>query len=468
MNRADSLRRIQRLMAVFVENIKASAAMGHTDINLVAEDILVPLLRIVLDYPNLKNLNAEEKKNFPGVDLGDFQKRVAIQVTSTSTTKKVEDSLKTFVGHGLDAHFSHLRFYIITERQGRYKGEGWADIIDGKFIFNKEKDILDSLDILGRISHLEDEEVHRIESYLETAIEKKVASSSTLSVRKMPEPQEQVFSNILELLFAEDLFVANVRKIAAPKPRGRRSAKPSLSASNANSRIVWDALKQIDQPNIRDWICYSGQLFTFKDLRRDDEPLRLAVETETIEKITSSEFYDSGEDQERAFKFLLVRCLSMRLAPKDVAWENEVKRYIFLPFEGEDVRKVGRRSVYTIKKKKGSAEVLHHRHLAFRVRYHRFSNRWFATITPDWFFTYNGINKSIFHSELVDGLKGFETNDTVLRHTRVICEVLQSEIKATLFEPAITYPYLWFGELLSFSGARLQLKISNGERASRS
>ncbi|MBE9125909.1 MULTISPECIES: SMEK domain-containing protein [unclassified Coleofasciculus] len=83
MNLKRSLDRISHLMSLFVTQVRAETAMGKTDINKVAETVLIPILAEVYGYKELKNLNYTEDSNYPGIDLGDETARVAFQITST-------------------------------------------------------------------------------------------------------------------------------------------------------------------------------------------------------------------------------------------------------------------------------------------------------------------------------------------------------------------------------------------------
>lgn len=62
--------------------------------NIVAEDVMRPILALVFDLPNLTNMNSSDK-NSAGVDLGDREAGVAIQITSRTDNEKVKDMLDT-------------------------------------------------------------------------------------------------------------------------------------------------------------------------------------------------------------------------------------------------------------------------------------------------------------------------------------------------------------------------------------
>ena len=93
MNLKKSRARISELMSKFVVQVESENAMGMLDINRVSEDVLIPLFSEVYDHADLKNLNTSEGPNFPAIDLGDKEKRMAYQITSTSTSQKIKDTL---------------------------------------------------------------------------------------------------------------------------------------------------------------------------------------------------------------------------------------------------------------------------------------------------------------------------------------------------------------------------------------
>jgi tetratricopeptide (TPR) repeat protein len=141
--------------------------MSRTDINKVAETILIPLFTEVYGYKELKNLNYTEDSNYPGIDLGDETARVAFQVTSTSDTKKVKHTLSKFVENKFYEKYEQLIIYILTKKQDSYSGSGYEEIIQGKFTFDKDKDIWDYRDILREVANFQIDKARKVESILE-------------------------------------------------------------------------------------------------------------------------------------------------------------------------------------------------------------------------------------------------------------------------------------------------------------
>lgn len=65
-------------MSCWITYIKISNSNSYTDINKISEGFVMNLLNIIFDW-DLKDLN-KEKMNYPGIDLGDSSKGVAVQL----------------------------------------------------------------------------------------------------------------------------------------------------------------------------------------------------------------------------------------------------------------------------------------------------------------------------------------------------------------------------------------------------
>ena len=166
MNLEKSQYKIRELMTRFVTEIKVAGAMDKTDINRVSENVLVPLLSEIYEHTELKNLNVD-RSNFPAIDLGDEKTGIVYQITSTANSQKIKNTLQKFVKHKLYEKYDHLVIYILKEKQKAYQGRGFDEIIQDKFSFDKERDILDYRDLLKEISGFSLDKLRVIESILE-------------------------------------------------------------------------------------------------------------------------------------------------------------------------------------------------------------------------------------------------------------------------------------------------------------
>lgn len=154
MNQQEFLFRISQLLSRFTEQVKILNSNGEFSINIHAENILVHILNIIFDC-NLKNVNYEENKIYPSIDLRDINKRIAIQVTSTSNIEKIKQTLSGFIEKGLFKDFDTLFVYIITEKQKTYKQSSLDDIIEQKFTFSVEN-IIDKTDLYVKLNSMND------------------------------------------------------------------------------------------------------------------------------------------------------------------------------------------------------------------------------------------------------------------------------------------------------------------------
>lgn len=92
MSRQNLLNRIRDLLTKLAFQIQIDNKSLQTDLNRIAEDILLPALRRAYGLPDLVNLNVENP-NAAAVDLGDKAKRVAFQITAQATNAKITDTL---------------------------------------------------------------------------------------------------------------------------------------------------------------------------------------------------------------------------------------------------------------------------------------------------------------------------------------------------------------------------------------
>jgi len=188
-------------MSRFVAQIEGATAMSRTDINKVAETILIPLLAEVYGYTNLKNLNYTEDSNYPGIDLGDETARVAFQVTSTSDSDKVKHTLIQFVENKFYEKYDKLIIYILKKKQKSYSGSGYEKIIQGNFTFDKDKDIWDYRDILKEVANFQSVDKAR---QVERILEDNFAEGRTLIEWEVVDNVERIVSEYSQLFVGRE------------------------------------------------------------------------------------------------------------------------------------------------------------------------------------------------------------------------------------------------------------------------
>ena len=133
-----------------VFEVDAFVAMNRFDINKICEDVICGLMRELYGFEALRNLNSEEMVNYPGIDLADDEARVAIQVTSDKSLKKVKDTLRKVIKHRLTEKYDRIIIYCLTRKQKSYSKDAISAVCGNKICFDASSDILDYTDIAAK------------------------------------------------------------------------------------------------------------------------------------------------------------------------------------------------------------------------------------------------------------------------------------------------------------------------------
>lgn len=431
--------------------------MGQTDINRVMEDVLIPIFKELFDCPNLRNLNTAERSNYPGIDLGDETARIAFQVTASSGSEKVKETLHKFVEYGLYETYDRLLIYILTEKQKSYSGRGFDDIIQNRFAFDKERDIWDYTDITRVMAGITD--VHQAQKVL-TLLEEHVGTGSVPPPVQSPGLHcETVYLNLLNLYFPDTLYLADLAIDRKEIIKSSYGSGVHIGYSSSQRDVVRAALGLLGLKFGVDWVVHENKIITFHDLGDIDIPLAKVVDEGTVTTMHPREFYDIDEDYMRVFNALLGRCLQQHLYHRGVQWQHEEKMFIFAGIEEKDKRTItwvgkrkSEREVFTRTKKTDKPdETRYCKHLAFRVQYRRFGSQWYVLLEPDWFFSYDGYKKSWYHAEKVQWLKRQENTTQVLHQAQAIAYFLREPQDANLFGKS--QGFLSFGDFVTFNNA---------------
>lgn len=161
ITRQDYIAKITNALALLSRNVEISASLNLTDINIHAEIFFRDLLNLSLGY-NLINLN-QIVPNMPSIDLGDFEKRIAIQVTSTSSLIKTRKTVTKFIEKKLyDTYDRLVIFNLVKATRHNIQFVGDADI----FQLDTSADIWDYVDFSRKISNHETGSLKEISDFL--------------------------------------------------------------------------------------------------------------------------------------------------------------------------------------------------------------------------------------------------------------------------------------------------------------
>jgi len=146
MIRIDYQKKIISTLSWLKYQVELSNSLNLTDINRGAEDFYCGLLNLVYGY-SLKNINFCEQ-NAAAIDLGDEQKRIAIQVTSTSALAKTKYTVEKFIENKLYKKYDNLIILNIVKKTLHEAGA----IGGPEYSLNPKTDILDVEDLIKTIT----------------------------------------------------------------------------------------------------------------------------------------------------------------------------------------------------------------------------------------------------------------------------------------------------------------------------
>ena len=166
MNQEYKLYRISQLLSRFQEQVTILNSNSEFSINTHAENILIKVLNEVYNC-NLKNVNYEEGKNYPSIDLRDTVGRIAVQVTATANLEKIKSTLSKFIENDLNKQFDSLYVFIITKKQAKYDQVKINKLLNSRYVF-EVKNIVDRTDIYKELNSQNNlEKINRVCNLLE-------------------------------------------------------------------------------------------------------------------------------------------------------------------------------------------------------------------------------------------------------------------------------------------------------------
>lgn len=438
--------RIRNQLAYLSTTLQGASAMRQTDIHRLSETIICPVLRIALQLPALRDLNATERSNFPGIDLGDALAGVGIQVTIRADAVKIRNTIAKCIRHSVYQAYPHLRIYVLTAKQSRYRLDLTEDL-DGKLTFDPLVDVLDFTDILSAATSLDVADLSAIDEALATNLGSFWTAQSDTPSLSADEPG---WLNLLPVTFPPQLYIAETIREARPKP-GSRMQNPRRCAK-----------RFLNHRGLRfssDWTVYDRQVVIFHDLGRRDLPLAEVVDAGTVTEMATEEYHRIDSNYRRAFKSLLRLCLQQLLYRRRVFWQHEARFFCFGPLEDDSERRVeswtdrrrATREVFKrVPKQDAPDDIYYCRHLAFRAAFHVFASVWYMSIKPEWHFSVDGYRQWFWGADRIDYLKRIEKNQTVFNHVKFIAHFLRRP--PDLFSSNPVNPFLTFGPLASLRG----------------
>ncbi|MHC1732788.1 MAG: SMEK domain-containing protein [Bacteroidales bacterium] len=433
MNRIEYINKIVKYASIFVHEVEGFNALNQYHINIHAESFLVPVLNEILGL-SLENLNTTQRKNFPAIDLADFSKRVAFQITSSSTSEKIYDTLRTFFKHELNKNFDSIYFYIITHKKENLSEKKLNEIIPKGFAFTATDNIIDISDILKRIDAITStSKIEHIAKLYELEF-----SDVQVELRKqkfqagyLNNDPEMIFPNLLKISFPKFFFKAELnideKKLAEEINEfhvgiGRRNVKRFQKA-----KLIKYALKKLSV-KCDDWILFENWIYSFRDFSDIKEPINKIIDVGTVTEVECQDFYDGNEDNANVFKHLLRNTFGEFCKTKGIEWfgrkhifrfANNPKNPSSKQIKWKGKKEATRTVIAEIRNKKDD-HLICYRNLAFRCSFINIDKEWFIIINPTWSFTNpGGYLQSRFEPAYMSGIKRLENNSAVYNYYRI-------------------------------------------------
>lgn len=446
MNYQDLQNVLRDRLSGFSRKVGAACAQGLTDLPKLSENLAGSLLRELMGFRNLINLNGEQKKNFPALDLADDKLKLGVQVTATASLEKVKDTLETAARHGLHEKYSRIVIYVLTEKQNSYSSAALKPVIPDGFEFDPRRDILDYRDLLSQAVTASPLSVRRAIDALD-AYENGALQAWSEADFDPPDIHEEVELNLIEVYPPKTLYIADLLKGTS----GRRAKNPRLEA-----RAL---AEELGRKLPSGYEARERKLVTFHNLEAATNAFSDIYDLGTVTPLSLKEFTRIDVNHERVTKSLLRFTLQEQLHRHRVRWQHEEGLFYFLPeVEGGLLRRIpwkdkksATRTVVIYSASKKDPTKGGFRHLAFAVDFVEIDERWFMAIRPDWYFSTNPDYRiSPISAKLLKYIKGQELNQDVEQHFRFLCSWLRM---------------LEADDLLSFQHAS-QVRLSFGEEVS--
>jgi hypothetical protein len=172
MNNQEMLEEIGRGLALLALQTAAENLAGLYSKNRLAEDLILPVFRLILDAPDLRNANADQI-NSAHVDLVSDHRRLAVQVTTERTAAKVTSTLTGFLEDQLDKKYQRLVFFLLTPNLPNFQKptkDGWVPLCKDRLDFDSSRDIIGPLNLLPLIQALPQAQLEEVYKFIAKSV----------------------------------------------------------------------------------------------------------------------------------------------------------------------------------------------------------------------------------------------------------------------------------------------------------
>ena len=418
MTRKALLDQITQWIAKFRLEIESNNKLNLTDINIHAENFLIPLLKLVYGW-NLVNTNLYSM-NSPAIDLEDKDSRIAIQVTATGTSAKIKKTLVKYkIHHGLDKH-DQLLILILTKKQRKYQSEEILEHAQQIPFFDLTKDVINFDDVLKEIhgSH----NLDKIKSIYDLLQEELSESNTELRRKKLKGIVEEAYVdyqvNLVNVSVPDKIYEYSINVDREKVIRNSWKTDWKLNFKSPAHKVFSRAVQFLDDNDFQPYYQAGKKLYAFESIQNYGLYELCSPGSEKI--FITEKFASQDISFERIVIGLLNRVLKSDLMKKNIAYKYSEGVYFYEKLDNQHDRRISyileqsaTRDVVTpmFKNEDGNPKV--YKHLAFRASFIRSNKSWFLAIRPSWLFTTDGYSVSYYNSDQISDQKRLDNNQSI-------------------------------------------------------
>jgi hypothetical protein len=259
MNRQRYYNYIAEKIETLAWRIKTTGKLNLLDLNIHSETIYRDMLKILYEY-NLEPSNVG-KANYEAIDLIDEEKKIVVQVTSTATSTKINDTLKKQKIKDLAALDYRLKFIFVADEAKKLRDRTYINSHD--INFDPKEDILDKVTILESVAQLSIDKLTNLYDFIQKELGEKP------DIRK-------ISSNLAAII-----------NILAKENLGNITNDIQLNDYGIEEKIRYNSLFDIKESTFDEYVIYYGILDRlYKEFTREGSNKTVSV----FRKITS--FYE--------------------------------------------------------------------------------------------------------------------------------------------------------------------------------
>lgn len=163
----NSLNIIKQYLVDLERSVQIENANGEYGINKLSENLLIGFFNILFDA-DFENANYSLAGNYSGVDIVDFNKKAAIQITSENNSEKILDTVRMIRERELYKEFHTFYIYILSRKKSYRNLQERINKITGKLFTFDTVNIYDAASVYVYLNHLGDKNrIEAIRQYLE-------------------------------------------------------------------------------------------------------------------------------------------------------------------------------------------------------------------------------------------------------------------------------------------------------------